>query len=96
MSERRETQATAEREAKEKADNIANRFNTAMGENNFSHEAIKADYLKKFGTALDNTPLRVQVSLKRANTNAPRGFCFCLLARQPNTLTLIIKRLSTA
>lgn len=50
----KEAQAKAEREAKEKADNIANRFNTVVGEKKFSHEAIKADYLKKFGAALDN------------------------------------------
>ena len=50
----KEAQAKAEREAKEKADSIANRFNTVVGEKKFSHEAIKADYLKKFGEALDS------------------------------------------
>lgn len=49
----KEAQAAAEKEAKEKADNIANRFKAVLGEKEFSHSAIEADYLKKFGEALD-------------------------------------------
>lgn len=45
--------AAAEKEAKEKADNIASRFKAVLGEKEFSHSAIEADYLKKFGDALD-------------------------------------------
>lgn len=50
----KEKQAKLEREAKEKADMIENRFNAVVGERKFTHEAIKADYLHKFGEALDN------------------------------------------
>lgn len=51
----KEAQAAADREAKEKADNIASRFKAVLGEmkKEFSHSAIEADYLKKFGEALD-------------------------------------------
>lgn len=49
----KDAQAAAEKEAKEKADNIANRFKAVLGEKEFSHSAIEADYLKKFGEALD-------------------------------------------
>lgn len=50
----KEKQAKLEREAKEKADMIETRFNAVVGEKKFTHEAIKADYLHKFGEALDN------------------------------------------
>lgn len=50
----KERQAKADREAKEKADMIENRFNAVVGDRKFTHEAIKADYLHKFGEALDN------------------------------------------
>ena len=50
----KEKQAKADREAKEKADMIENRFNTVVGDRKFTHEAIKADYLHKFGEALEN------------------------------------------
>ena len=50
----KEKQAKLEREAKEKADMIESRFNTVVGDRKFTHEAIKADYLHKFGEALDN------------------------------------------
>ena len=33
---------------------IENRFNAVVGDRKFTHEAIKADYLHKFGEALDN------------------------------------------
>lgn len=47
-------QAEADRVAKEKFAAIENRFNTAMGDKKFSHEAIRESYLKKFGEALDS------------------------------------------
>ncbi len=50
----KEEKAEADRLAKEKADGIANRFNTVSGEKEWNHEAIRADYLKKFGEALEN------------------------------------------
>lgn len=50
----KEKQAKLEREAKEKADMIETRFNAVVGEKKFTHEAIKADYLHKFGEALEN------------------------------------------
>lgn len=50
----KEKQAKLEREAKEKADMIESRFNAVVGDRKFTHEAIKADYLHKFGEALDN------------------------------------------
>ena len=50
----KEKQAKLEREAKEKADMIESRFNNVVGDRKFTHEAIKADYLHKFGEALDN------------------------------------------
>lgn len=50
----KEKQEKADREAKEKADMIENRFNAVVGDRKFTHEAIKADYLHKFGEALEN------------------------------------------
>lgn len=50
----KEKQAEADRIMKEKAENINNRFNAALGEKKFSHEAIRESYLKKFGDALDS------------------------------------------
>lgn len=47
-------QAEADRVAKEKFAAIENRFNTAMGDKKFNHEAIRESYLKKFGEALDS------------------------------------------
>lgn len=47
-------QAEAERLAKEKADNIANRFTAVIGDKQFSHDAIKAAYLDKFTKALED------------------------------------------
>lgn len=46
-------QAEADRILAEKNENISNRFSAVLGEKKFSHEAIKADYLKKFTDALD-------------------------------------------
>lgn len=50
----KEKQAEEDRKAKEKADGIAARFETVVGEKKFSHDAVRADYLKKFGEALDS------------------------------------------
>lgn len=50
----KEDKAEADRLAKEKAEGIASRFNVVVGEKKFSHEAIKADYLRKFSEALEN------------------------------------------
>ena len=37
----------------EKTENINKRFEAVVGEKTFSHNAIKADYLKKFGEAIE-------------------------------------------
>lgn len=50
----KEKQAEADRLMKEKQEGIENRFSTALGDKKFSHDAIKADYLKKFGEALES------------------------------------------
>lgn len=50
----KEQKAEADRVAKEKAADIENRFGAAVGEKKFSHDAVRADYLKKFGEALDS------------------------------------------
>lgn len=50
----KENKAKEEQAAKEKAAMIENRFNAVVGDRKFTHEAIKADYLHKFGEALDN------------------------------------------
>ncbi len=50
----KEKQAEADRIMKEKTENINNRFNAALGEKKFSHDAIRESYLKKFGDALDS------------------------------------------
>lgn len=50
----KEAKAEADRIAKEKAAAIESRFGAVLGEKKFSHDAIKADYLRKFGEALEN------------------------------------------
>lgn len=50
----REKKAKEEAEQKEKADMLNNRFNAVVGERKFNHEAIKKEYLRKFGEALDD------------------------------------------
>lgn len=50
----KERKAEADRVAKEKAERIANRFNTVVGDKKFSHDAIKEAYLKKFTEALES------------------------------------------
>ena len=52
-NEAKAKQAEADRILAEKAENINKRFETVVGEKKFSHNAIKADYLKKFGEALE-------------------------------------------
>lgn len=49
----KEKQAEADRILAEKTESINKRFDAAVGEKEFSHDAIKADYLKKFGEALE-------------------------------------------
>lgn len=53
-NEAKAKQAEADRILKEKQENVLNRFNAVVGEKKFSHDAVKADYLKKFGDALEN------------------------------------------
>lgn len=50
----KQKQAEADRIAKEKADNVASRFATVVGDKEFSHDAIKSAYLAKFGEALED------------------------------------------
>ena len=52
-NEAKAKQAEADRILAEKTENINKRFETVVGEKKFSHNAIKADYLKKFGEALE-------------------------------------------
>lgn len=53
-NEAKEKQAEADRILKEKNENVSNRFNAALGDKKFNHDAIRAAYLKKFGDALEN------------------------------------------
>lgn len=50
----KEEKAEADRKAQEKVDNIKGRFDTAVGDKKFSHDAIRESYLKKFSEALDD------------------------------------------
>ena len=50
----KEKQAEANRILAEKNADIEKRFNECVGDKKFSHEAIKASYLKKFADALDS------------------------------------------
>lgn len=45
----------ADRLAKEEAQRTEQRFNAVLGDKKFNHEAIRADYLRKFGEALKDT-----------------------------------------
>jgi hypothetical protein len=54
----KEKQAEAERILAEKNADIERRFAACVGEKKFSHDAIKADYLKKFAEALDSEEYR--------------------------------------
>lgn len=53
-NEAKAKQAEADRILAEKTENINKRFEAAVGEKKFSHEAIRESYLKKFGDALDS------------------------------------------
>lgn len=46
-------QAEADRILAEKTEALNKRFETVVGDKKFSHDAIKADYLKKFGEAIE-------------------------------------------
>ena len=50
----KEKQAEADRILKEKEQNIANRFDAVLGDKKFNHDAIRSQYLKKFGEALED------------------------------------------
>ena len=50
----KEKQAEADRILAEKNADIEKRFTACMGDKKFSHEAIKADYLKRFSEALES------------------------------------------
>ena len=52
-NEAKAKQAEADRILAEKTENINKRFDAVVGEKKFSHDAIKADYLKKFGEAIE-------------------------------------------
>lgn len=52
-NEAKAKQAEADRILAEKTENINKRFETVVGEKTFSHNAIKADYRKKFGEAIE-------------------------------------------
>ena len=49
----KEKQAEADRILAEKTENINKRFEAVLGDKKFNHDAIKADYLKKFGEAIE-------------------------------------------
>lgn len=49
----KEKQAEADRILAEKTENINKRFEAVLGDKKFNHAAIKADYLKKFGEAIE-------------------------------------------
>ena len=51
-NEAKARQAEADRIAKEKAEGIDKRFETVVGDKKFSHDAVRADYRKKFEAAL--------------------------------------------
>lgn len=50
----KEKQAEADRIAKEKAESLDKRFDAVIGDKKFSHDAIRADYRRKFETALSD------------------------------------------
>ena len=51
-NEAKAKQAEVERIAKEKAESLDKRFDAVVGNKTFSHEAIRADYRRKFESAL--------------------------------------------
>lgn len=53
-NEAKAKQAEADRIAREKSENIGNRFTAVVGEKKFTHNAIRDMYLRKFGEALES------------------------------------------
>jgi hypothetical protein len=53
-NEAKARQAEADRIAKEKAEGYDKRFDAVVGDKTFTHEAIRADYRRKFETALSD------------------------------------------
>ena len=53
-NEAKAKQAEADRIAKEKAESLDKRFEAAVGGRGFNHEAIRADYRKKFEAAVND------------------------------------------
>ena len=53
-NEAKEKQAQAERLIAEKNADVEKRFSACVGDKKFSHDAIKADYMKKFADALES------------------------------------------
>lgn len=47
-------QAEAEKLQREKSEKVSNRFDAALGDKKFGHEAIREAYLKKFGEAIES------------------------------------------
>lgn len=54
-NEEKAKKAEADRILKEKNDSVNRRFEAALGEKKFNHEAIQESYRKKFGEALEST-----------------------------------------
>lgn len=50
--EKQKQEAETARAEAERAERISARFNAAVGDRKFSHDAIRADYLAKFGAAI--------------------------------------------
>ena len=69
----------AERAAKEEADRMEQRFNAVVGDKKFNHEAIRADYLRKFGEALKDagnvgkSDIDIFAALTKEDANAFAG-----------------------
>ena len=53
-NEAKAKQAEAERVARENAENLNKRFEAVVGDKKFSHDAIRADYRRKFENALSD------------------------------------------
>ena len=49
----KEKQAEADRILAEKTESVNKRFDAVVGDKKFNHDAIRADYLKKFGEAIE-------------------------------------------
>ena len=51
----KEKQAQAEKISREKSENVSKRFESVVGDREFNHPAIRADFLKRFGEALESS-----------------------------------------